>query len=60
MLKTHPTNRNDRLDTNNYKKVLELMLDLEKKMEGRVDELQAEIRKDMLKFLDDRDLKTDL
>ena len=39
MLKSHPNTRNDGMDTSHYKKVLELMLDLEKKMEGRVDEL---------------------
>jgi len=40
--------------------VLELMLDLEKKMENRVDEVQSDLRKDILKLLDDRDLKQEI
>lgn len=36
------------------------MLDLEKKMENRVEEVQGDLRKDILKFLDDRDLKIEI
>lgn len=36
------------------------MLDLEKKVEGRVEEVQTDMRKDILKFLDDRDLKQEI
>lgn len=36
------------------------MLDLEKKMENRVDEVQSDLRKDILKLLDDRDLKQEI
>lgn len=65
LLKQHTATINQRtneggLDTNQYKKVLELMLDLEKKMESRVEEVQNDLRKDILKFLDDRDLKQDI
>jgi hypothetical protein len=43
-----------------YKKVLELMLDLEKKMDNKIDDIQVELRKDMAKYLDDKDIKTEL
>lgn len=36
------------------------MLDLERKMENRVEEVQGDLRKDILKFLDDRDLKIEI
>eukprot|EP00347_Sterkiella_histriomuscorum_P015644 403356242 len=52
--------RNQGMDQQQYKKVLELMLDLEKKMEGRVEEVQSDLRKDIIKFLDDRELKQEI
>lgn len=36
------------------------MLDLEKKIEGWVEEVQSDLRKDILKFLDDRELKQEI
>ena len=48
------------LGQSQYKKVLELMLDLEKKVDMRVDEVQTDLRKDILKLLDDRELKSEI
>ena len=36
------------------------MLDLEKKVDMRVDEVQTDLRKDILKLLDDRELKSEI
>ncbi len=36
------------------------MLDLEKKLENRIEEVQNDYKRDMVKFLDDRDLKTEI
>lgn len=36
------------------------MLDLEKKMESKTDEIQTDIRKDLARILDDRDLKEEI
>ena len=36
------------------------MLDLEKKTDMKIDEVQSDTRKDILKYLDDRDLKVEI
>ena len=35
------------------------MLDMEKKLETRMEEVQVDLRKDLLKVVDDRDLRKD-
>ena len=36
------------------------MLDLEKKIDGRVDSVQSELKKEMIKILDDKGLKGEI
>jgi hypothetical protein len=41
-------------DPNQHRRVLELMLELEKKMESRFDEIQVDLRREVAKMSDER------
>jgi len=48
------------MDQTQYKKVLELMLDLERKTDNRIDELTGELKRDVTRLLDDKSLKQEI
>lgn len=48
------------LDSSQYKKALELMLDLEKKTDQRLDDMAMETRKEMDRLADDKQLRADV
>ena len=48
------------MDSNQYKRVLELMLELERKMESRFDDMQMDVRREVQRVGDERQLRNDL
>jgi|JI10StandDraft_1071094.scaffolds.fasta_scaffold167241_2 hypothetical protein len=48
------------LDSSQYKKALELMLDLEKKTDQRFDDMALETRKELDRLADDKQLRADV
>jgi DNA polymerase III delta subunit len=42
------------MDSNQYKRVLELMLELERKMESRFDDMQMDVRREVQRVGDER------
>lgn len=48
------------MDASQYKRVLELMLELERKVETRFDDLSLDMRREVQKAGDERQLRNDL
>jgi len=48
------------MDSNQYKRVLELMLELERKMESRFDEMHMDVRREVQRVGDERQIRNDL
>lgn len=48
------------MDQGNYRKVLELMLELERKFETRFDEVQVDLKRDVARMTDERQLRQEL
>ncbi len=48
------------MDSNQYKRVLELMLELERKMESRFDDMQMDVRREVQRVGDERQIRNDL
>ena len=48
------------MDQSQYRKVLELMLELERKIENRVEDVSAEMRREVNKMSDERQLRQEL
>jgi len=55
-----PAQSSQGLDSGQYKKALELMLDLEKKTDQRFDEIALETKKEMDRMADDKQLRADI
>jgi hypothetical protein len=48
------------MDSNQYKRVLELMIELERKMESRFDDMQMDVRREVQRVGDERQIRNDL